>query len=314
MALGAMLCIHRRLLPPNSPLTLWRLPAEADIGRRTSNPNNRSSKQHQGSRQANQGFGGSAPPPSRSAPPPSPEEQLVEKLRRIEAIHARPGSEGERQAAERARERIQARLKQLEAEEPPIEFRFTLADQWSRHLFVALMRRYGIRPYRYRGQRRTTVMARLSRSFVNDTLWPEFLELQSTLAAYFDALTDRVIEQALVAQQFQPGLGGGGIASRPHLASRQHLGAKTRWNGAHHHLDRWTGADPLAALVEALRHIHQPTIFRMPAVSLLHRTHDFDPKHCVAWVLRQRIAAVERKRLNRWQAICRSGGRDSRDG
>lgn len=100
-------------------------------------------------------------------------------------------------AAERARERIRARLEVLAGEEPPIEFRFSLADQWSRHLFVALMRRYGIRPYRYRGQRRTTVMARLSRRFVNDILWPEFLELQSTLAAYFDALTDRVIEQAL---------------------------------------------------------------------------------------------------------------------
>jgi hypothetical protein len=134
----------------------------------------------------------------RSAPPPpGPEQQLVEKLRRIEELHARPGSEGERQAAERARERIQARLKQLEAEEPPIEFRFTLADQWSRHLFVALLRRYGICPYRYRGQRRTTVMARLNRSFVNDTLWPEYRDLQSTLAAYFDTLTDRIIEQAL---------------------------------------------------------------------------------------------------------------------
>jgi hypothetical protein len=80
-----------------------------------------------------------------------------------------PAAWGKRQAAERARERIQARLKKLEAEEPPIEFRLTLADQWSRNLFVALMRRYGIHPYRYRGQRRTTVMARLSRSFVNDT-------------------------------------------------------------------------------------------------------------------------------------------------
>ncbi len=62
---------------------------------------------------------------------------------------------------------------------------------------MALLRRYGIRPYRYRGQRRTTVMARLSRSFVNDTLWPEFEELQQTLSTYFDALTDRVIEQVL---------------------------------------------------------------------------------------------------------------------
>ena len=131
------------------------------------------------------------------ATPGSPEEQLVAKLLRIEALFARAGSEGERVAAERARDRIKARLEQLAAEEPPIEFRFSLSDQWSRHLFVALMRRYGIRPYRYRGQRRTTVMAKLSRRFVNETLWPEFLELQQTLSAYFDALTDRVIEQAL---------------------------------------------------------------------------------------------------------------------
>jgi hypothetical protein len=130
-------------------------------------------------------------------PPDGPEQQLVAKLQRIEALFARAGSEGERVAAERARERIQARLAQLATEEPPVEFRFSLADQWSRHLFVALMRRYGIQPYRYSRQRRTTVMARVSRSFVNDTLWPEFLELQATLAAYFDALTDRVIEQAL---------------------------------------------------------------------------------------------------------------------
>ncbi|MEA5423672.1 hypothetical protein [Synechococcus sp. CCY9202] len=132
-----------------------------------------------------------------SAPPGGPEEQLVQKLRRIEALFSRPGTDGERMAAERARERIQGRLRELAAEEPPVEFRFSLADQWSRHLFVALLRRYGIQPYRYRGQRRTTVMARLSRPFVNETLWPEFQELQQTLSAYFDALTDRVIEQAL---------------------------------------------------------------------------------------------------------------------
>jgi hypothetical protein len=153
---------------------------------------------------------------------PSPEQQLVEKLRRIEALHARPGSEGERQAAERARERIQARLKELEAEEPPIEFRFSLSDQWSRHLFVALLRRYGIRPYRYRGQRRTTVMARLNRRFVNDTLWPEFLELQSTLVAYFDTLTDRVIEQAL---EVKAGEADEQNEAAPQLAPQEHQGA-----------------------------------------------------------------------------------------
>ena len=158
----------------------------------------------------------------RGAPPPGPEQQLVEKLRRIEALHARPGSDGERQAAERARERIQARLKELEAEEPPIEIRFSLSDQWSRHLFVALLRRYGIRPYRYRGQRRTTVMARLNRRFVNDTLWPEFLELQSTLVAYFDTLTDRVIEQAL---EVKAGEAEEQNEATPQLAPQEHQGS-----------------------------------------------------------------------------------------
>ncbi len=146
----------------------------------------------------------------------------MEKLRRIEALHARPGSEGERQAAERARERIQARLKRLDAEEPPVEYRFSLADQWSRHLFVALLRRYGIHPYRYRGQRRTTVMARLNRAFVNDTLWPEFQELQSTLAAYFDALTDRVIEQAL---DVKAGEAEERNEAAPQLAPQDHQGS-----------------------------------------------------------------------------------------
>lgn len=157
--------------------------------------------------------------PSREA---SPEQQLVERLRRIEALHSRPGSEGERQAAQRARDRIQARLKQLEAEEPPIEVRFTLADQWSRHLFVALLRRYGIPAYRYRGQRRTTVMARLSRAFVNETLWPEFLELQGSLAAYFDALTDRVIEQAL---EVKAGEAEERPQSAPQLPPQEHQGS-----------------------------------------------------------------------------------------
>ncbi|MFN9645457.1 MAG: hypothetical protein ACK6BG_10165 [Cyanobacteriota bacterium] len=163
---------------------------------------------------------------SGEAPADSLEQQLVEKLRRIEALHARPGSEGERQAAAQARERILERLRQLETEEPPIEFRFTLADQWSRHLFVALLRRYGIAPYRYRGQRRTTVMARLSRTFVNETLWPEYQELRSGLVAYFDALTDRVIERALEVKAGEAEeRGDEEPASAARLAPQDHQGS-----------------------------------------------------------------------------------------
>jgi hypothetical protein len=127
----------------------------------------------------------------------SQEARLIEKLRRIEALFARPGTEGERDAAERARERILARLREVEREDPAVEFKFSLADQWSRRLFIALLRRYGITPYRIRGQRRTTIMARISKRFVDETLWPEFQALQATLQDYFDEFTSRIIGEAL---------------------------------------------------------------------------------------------------------------------
>jgi hypothetical protein len=127
------------------------------------------------------------------------EERLIEKLRRIEALFARPGTEGERIAAERARERILSRLGEAEKRDPAIEYRFSLTDRWSRDLLMALLRRYGIAPYRYRGQRRTTVMARVSKTFVDETLWPEFEAIQKTMRAYFDELSARIIKEALGA-------------------------------------------------------------------------------------------------------------------
>jgi hypothetical protein len=52
------------------------------------------------------------------------EQQLIAKLRKIEALFSRPGTEGERQAAETASAKVRARLRALENTEPLIEFRF----------------------------------------------------------------------------------------------------------------------------------------------------------------------------------------------
>lgn len=127
------------------------------------------------------------------------EARLIEKLRAIEALHARPGSPGERAAAQSARERILERLAEVAAADPPVEFRFSMADMWSRRVFVALLRRYGITPYRYRRQRYTTVMAKVSKGFVDETLWPEFEAISSTLHSYLDDVTNRVVGQVIHA-------------------------------------------------------------------------------------------------------------------
>ena len=125
------------------------------------------------------------------------EDRLIEKFAKIEALFARPATEGERIAASSALERIRQRLRQLESSERAVEFRFSLADIWSRSLFIALLRRYGLSPYRYPGQRRTTVMAKVTKTFVNETLWPEFRQLNETLRGYLDEVTQRVIAEAI---------------------------------------------------------------------------------------------------------------------
>jgi hypothetical protein len=83
----------------------------------------------------------------------STESHLREKLRKIEALFAGAGTVGERLAAEAALERVRARLTDIGRRDPPIEMQFTMPDTWSGHLFIALCRRYGLKPYRYRRQR-----------------------------------------------------------------------------------------------------------------------------------------------------------------
>jgi len=125
------------------------------------------------------------------------EEKLIEKLRLIEALHAGALTDGEREAAANALERIRERLKTVSRTEPPVEYKFTLGDIWSRKLMAALLRRYGIKPYRYKRQRRTTIMARVPASFVGETLWPEFQKLNETLMAYLNDVTERVISEGI---------------------------------------------------------------------------------------------------------------------
>ncbi len=78
----------------------------------------------------------------------SGEAELRERLRKIEALFAGAGTVGEKLAAEAALERVRARLAELQGRDELIEMQVSLGDQWSRQLFLALCRRYGLKPYR----------------------------------------------------------------------------------------------------------------------------------------------------------------------
>jgi hypothetical protein len=123
--------------------------------------------------------------------------KLIEKLRLIEALYSGATTPGERSAAENARQRIRNRIEQYKEADPPVEYKFTLQNMWSRKLFVALLRRYDLKPYRYYRQRYTTVMTKVSKTFVDKTLWPEFLELDEELTAHINDTAEKIINEAV---------------------------------------------------------------------------------------------------------------------
>ena len=125
------------------------------------------------------------------------EATLIEKLLKIEALFAGAATEGERASADLARQRILRRLAEIIPEDPPVEYKFTFRDIWSHKVFVTLLRRYGLKPYRYHGQRYTTVMVQVPKRFVDETLWPEFQKINLELTAYLQEVTDRVVKQVL---------------------------------------------------------------------------------------------------------------------
>jgi hypothetical protein len=127
--------------------------------------------------------------------PVTTEQQLREKLRKITALFEGAATAGEREAAAAAIARIRQALEAAVKTQPLPETRFSMADQWQRRLFLALCRRYGLEPYRYKGQRYTTLIIRAPRAFVDNTLWPEYLELQAALHSYLNDATERIIRE-----------------------------------------------------------------------------------------------------------------------
>ena len=121
--------------------------------------------------------------------------ELREKLRKIEALFAGAATPGERAAAGAAAERIRDRLREAGGTEQSVEMTFSLRNPWSHRLFVALCRRYGLKAYRYRRMRYTTVCVKAPRSFLDKVLWPEFLQLDAALTEHLTGITDRIIRE-----------------------------------------------------------------------------------------------------------------------
>lgn len=134
------------------------------------------------------------------------EQELVARIRKIEALYQGAQTDGEQAAALAALGRIEARL-DLERmrNEPERELQFSIADPWQRRVFCALLRKHGIRPYRYPRQKRQSVVARIRPTFLDDILWPEFQDISRLLVQHLSRVASRVIAECIHADASDPG-------------------------------------------------------------------------------------------------------------
>ena len=107
------------------------------------------------------------------------QQDLFDKLRRLERIFSDSDSDGERSAAQAAIDRIKLKIEETPAVSTRAisnqleEYQYSLPDLWSVRLFMAVCRKHGVQPYRYKRQRRTTVMIRVNPFVFDKVIEPE---------------------------------------------------------------------------------------------------------------------------------------------
>ena len=113
---------------------------------------------------------------------------IADKIRKIEALIAGAKSDGERQAAEFAKQRLQEKITAQ-----PMEYTVRLNSPWKKKLFVAICNKHGLPTYRYARQKYITTMLRVTKSFMDLILWPEF----NKYATMLDELNAEILTELI---------------------------------------------------------------------------------------------------------------------
>lgn len=128
-------------------------------------------------------------------------DNILDKIRKIEALIAGATSEGEKNAAIAARLRIINRYPLLESSKDQKEFALYTQDNWHKKLLLALCRKYGVKPYRYNRQKFTTVMIKTDKQFLNEVLWKEYLEYSKHLEHLMEEIADGIIAKIHLSEK-----------------------------------------------------------------------------------------------------------------
>jgi len=117
-------------------------------------------------------------------------------MRQIEATYAGVTGDDDPARAARAIEDIRRRLADARSREADDECSYAVRHESERLLFMALCFRYGLDPFRRPRAHASTITVRAPRSFLDASLWPEFVALADELRRHLDDVTGRVLQGA----------------------------------------------------------------------------------------------------------------------
>lgn len=119
---------------------------------------------------------------------------LLEKIKKIEALIASSKSDGEKLAASLAKNRLLERSRE-EAAAKPVEYTVPLGNHWRKKFFVAICSKHELRTYRYKRQKYTTAMVRANPALVEGILWPEFKKYSALLEELVEEIINDLISR-----------------------------------------------------------------------------------------------------------------------
>lgn len=122
-------------------------------------------------------------------------EDLLAKIKKIEALINGAQTDGEKNAAISAKDRILKKYPELNIHKDTLEYSLRTPDSWHKKLLVAICQKYELKPYRYKRQKYTTVMVKVNEDFLNKVVWKEYLEYSDHLEKLINTITDDLINK-----------------------------------------------------------------------------------------------------------------------
>jgi len=120
---------------------------------------------------------------------------ILEKIKKIEALISGATTYGEKTAAISAKQRILDKYPELDLTQQVKEWTIRTQDNWHKKLFIALCGKYELKPYRYYRQKYTTVMIKVNEEFLNKVLWPEYIEYSKHLELLMEEIANELINK-----------------------------------------------------------------------------------------------------------------------